>query len=39
MSLYPSAMSDEKPSYPKIETGDAFRKGMKDETVKKFSEG
>ena len=37
MSLYPSAMSDEKSIYPKIETGYAYTKDMNDELVEKFS--
>ena len=38
-SLYPSAMSDEKSVYPRIETGYAYTKDMKDEIVKKINEG
>ena len=36
-SLYPSAMSDEKSIYPKIETGYAFTTDMKDHLVEKFN--
>ena len=39
VSLYPSAISDEKPIFAKIETGYAFTKDMKVEIVKKFDEG
>ena len=39
VSLYPSAMSDEKSIYPRIETGYAFTPTMKDERVKKINEG
>ena len=36
-SLYPSAMSDPKSSYPRIETGYAFTPEKNDEIVKKFN--
>ena len=35
-SLYPSAMSDSKSIYPRIETGYAYTPDMNDEVVKKF---
>ena len=38
-SLYPSAMSDNMSTYPRIETGYAFTPDMNDEIVKKFYEG
>ena len=37
VSLYPSAMWDPKPIYPKIETGYAFKREMNDELVEKFN--
>ena len=37
VSLYPSAMWDEKSIYPKIETGYAFTRNMNDELVNKFN--
>jgi len=37
VSLYPSAMWDEKSIYPKIETGYAFTKDMNDDLVNKFN--
>ena len=37
VSLYPSAMSDEKSIYPRIENGYAFTEDMKQELVQKFS--
>ena len=37
VSLYPSAMWDEKSIYPRIETGYAFTRDMKDELVEKFN--
>ena len=37
VSLYPSAMWDPKSIYPKIETGYAFKREMKDELVEKFN--
>ena len=37
VSLYPSAMWDQKSSYPKIETGFACEKHMNDELVEKFN--
>ena len=39
VSLYPSAMWDEKSTYPRIETGYAFTKDMNDELVEKFNTG
>ena len=36
-SLYPSAMWDENSLYPKIETGSAFKPGMKDVYVEAFN--
>ena len=39
VSLYPSAMSDEKSIYPREESGYASTKDMNDEIVKKFKEG
>ena len=39
VSLYPSAMWDEKSIYPKIETGYAYRRHMNDELVNKFNTG
>ena len=36
VSLYPSAMSDPKSIYPKVETGYAFKREMNDELVEKF---
>ena len=36
VSLYPSAMWDEKSIYPRIETGYAYQSDMNDELVKKF---
>ena len=37
VSLYPSAMWDEKSIYPRIETGYAYTRDMNDELVKKFN--
>ena len=37
VSLYPSAMWDEKSIYPRIETGYAYRKDMNDELGEKFN--
>ena len=37
VSLYPSAMGDEKSIYPRIETGYAFTEDMKDELLEKFN--
>ena len=37
VSLYPSAMWDEKSIYPRIETGYAYTKDMNDEHVEKFN--
>ena len=37
VSLYPSAMWDEKSIYPRIETGYAFMRDMNDELVEKFN--
>ena len=37
VSLYPSAMWDEKSTYPKIETGYAYTRDMNDELVNKFN--
>ena len=37
VSLYPSAMWDEKSIYPRIETGHAFTTDMNDELVEKFN--
>ena len=39
VSLYPSAMWDEKSIYPRIETGCAFTLDMNDELVNKFNTG
>ena len=39
MSLYPSAIRDEKSSYPRIETGYAFTEDMNDDIVEKFDSG
>ena len=39
VSLYPSAMWDEKSIYPRIETGYAFTRDMNDEIVEKFNTG
>ena len=39
VSLYPSAMWDEKSIYPRIETGYAFTRDMKDELVENFNTG
>ena len=39
VSLYPSAMWDEKSIYPKIETGYACTRDMNDELVNKFNTG
>ena len=39
VSLYPSAMWDEKSIYPRIETGYAFTRDMNDELVEKFNTG
>ena len=39
VSLYPSAMWDEKSIYPKNETGCAFTRDMNDELVNKFNTG
>ena len=36
VSLYPSALSDEKSIYPRIETGYAFTPGMNNSLVEKF---
>ena len=36
VSLYPSAMSDKKSFYPKIETGYAFARDMNNEVVENF---
>ena len=37
VSLYPSAMWDEKSIYPRIETGYAYTRDMNDEIVEKFN--
>ena len=37
VSLYPSAMLDEKSIYPRIETGYTYTEYMKDELVEKFN--
>ena len=37
VSLYPSAMWDEKSIYPRIETGYAYTRDMNDELVEKFN--
>ena len=37
VSLYPSAMWDEKSIYPRIDTGYAFTRDMNDELVEKFN--
>ena len=37
VSLYPSAMSNEKTIYPRTETGYAYTKGMIDEPVRKIN--
>ena len=37
VSLYPSAMWDEKSIYPRIETGYAFTRDMNDELIEKFN--
>ena len=37
VSLYPSAMWDEKSIYPRIETGYAFTRNMNDELIEKFN--
>ena len=39
VSLYPSAMSDEKSIYPQIETGYAYTKDRNDEFVGKSNSG
>ena len=39
VSLYPSAMWDEKSIYPRIETGYAYTPDMNDELVNKFNTG
>ena len=39
VSLYPSAMWDEKSKYPRIETGYAFTPDMKEKVIKKFNTG
>ena len=39
VSLYPTAMWDEKSIYPRIETGYAFTADMNDEFVEKFNTG
>ena len=39
VSLYPSAMWDEKSIYPRIDTGYAFKKVINDELVEKFNTG
>ena len=39
VSLYPSAMWDEKSIYPRIETGYAYIRDMNDELVNKFNSG
>ena len=39
VSLYPSAMWDEKSVYPRIETGYAYARDMNDELVEKFNTG
>ena len=39
VSLYPSAMWDDKSIYPKIETGYAYTREMNDELVNKFNTG
>ena len=39
VSLYPSAMWDEKPIYPRRETGYSFTEDMNDELVQKFNTG
>ena len=39
VSLYPSAMWDEKSIYPRIETGYAFTRDMNDELVEEFNNG
>ena len=36
-SLYPSAMSDEKSIYPRLETGYGYTRDMNDELVEKFN--
>ena len=37
VSLYPSAMWDEKSMYPRIETGYVFKRDMNDQLVEKFN--
>ena len=37
VSLYPSAMSDEKSIHPRIETGYAYTQDMNDDPVEKFN--
>ena len=37
MSLYPSATSDDKSDYPRIETGSAFTPDMSNDLVEKFN--
>ena len=39
VSLYPSAMWDEKSIYPRIDTGYAYTRDMNDELVEKFNTG
>ena len=39
VSLYPSAMWDEKSIYPRIETGYAYARDMNDELLEKFNTG
>ena len=39
VSLYPSAMWDEKSIYPRTETGYAYTRDMNDELVEKFNKG
>ena len=39
VSLYPTAMWDEKSIYPRIETRYDFAKDMNDERVEKFNSG
>ena len=35
--LFPTAMSDKESVYPKVETGSAFKKDMKDDLAKAFN--
>ena len=39
LSLYPSAMWDEKLNCPRIETGYAYTTDIKDELIEKFNDG